>query len=1257
MTCSTKPTYKPYEFLNQTPSRQWGLGNSLEYVRFDEEEFHPLEGESRVSWDIGFSDKISGRDEPNPHYLIAENKDHVFHRNILRGSKFLANPVQLFNNADYNPVLQDNGCAIARSEQVNQGLMFFWDDFKAPYGNMKNGDILTISVEVRNTTTLVEENMGNLFEAVALKSTPNFSNPYLVTSQEVGNGFTRLVFQTTLLDADWVAPSDWETTWGVVNKDPEALVGRTWNKNNLIGVVQNIPNVRLEYCRPMVSLVGSIQYQEASLDTITKNFYNQSKMNKGYILTNTGLYQKQPNKFQFEFADPTFYGVPVSSDGTKATSITTMKMDKKAYDVNIVSYGKIAWYTNNTEAGFIKADRFATADGLYGGHLALFDVPPTAKFFRIHVTGASPQAIEARVGFNDISYLGTSSRSTELPQYMYNGVAKQLDGNSAKIYADNYNERVRISYEIDLIKEFKKVIPNAFDGLDMGESVTLIKSIAYQMRFNATARGGGENGKITWEMLNERGNIGDIPNSFNKKAFVTKSHLSTYQDWITNDGKLKGWFYTDSPKPSSGETAWIDLDYFNINISIVATEANYALWGFDDTNRKYLETSIGELFSRTENDMDNSAVQVVHGYDMYGMINSIYPEFFGDCYTFEDTVAKMNERLTLLSFNISSNIPDPDVGGKGIVNLVIEANDYLRDYRQTFNKNTEHIVTVNNAKNKYVRPDGYIYVSMDRPFEDRNIELSMTSDISFTLMMDKDYDNNKRIFRVGRRKQPHYLFVRDIQRSVLPPKVNNLVDMNKGNSRYSYGQTESARTISLKCYIKAESEAELAPLLEDLADYLDVGETTLQLYDNPERVYRVILDGSTDISQTLHMGEITLTYVLLDNYAKGKNIMEEFTTTDLSIAPIPLENKGTAPTYPTYSLDFKGTSGYVDLIGDESSGNISIGRRVADSSGETTKQLRKLVLMAEFVPNEGVPWVGLNDSYMPSVLEGKKPRIAGSVQRSNHSLSMNKWEYGGQSGDKFSGNGVLTSLQSNVKNFTAEISMACKGTPKKNSLNAVHVFFYDAQNNIIMRAKVGTTPSDGIVDGYIEQANEKYKWGRSGTVLNQRGTNKWKDFHGKAIVERKDNKWRLTMGFYKKITGDGGNGQGTFGTSMLKDIKSTKWLNVDADLWDKDIAKIGIYLGNWYNHPKVSHLSVRSVRVWEDLTKDPLTPEDKPIMFNDGDSVVIDSEKGQVYLNGALAPQLVDPMTDWFPVKKGDNMLLVNNFQGDLTVEYSERFK
>lgn len=1253
MPCVYKPNYVPYDFMNLSPAYQWGIGRVAGYTHFDQAEFQTLEGESHVTWDINFKNKIAGDLSSNPHRLIAENKNHVFHNNILRGSRFLSNPVLLFNGAKYVETAQDNNSAVAMSEQTDQGLMFYWDDFIGDYGVMKKGDTVTISVDVRTNNKDVD-----LVEAVRLKATPNFEPYSKITTQEVNDGFTRIVFQTKVLNTEWLPDDGWETIWGVQNPETSSkYTGREWNKDRLIGIVQNIPNVQLEYARPMVSLEGSTTYQEASMDQITKNVFSWNGMQKKHILQDNGKFAT--SKYDYEYANPNFLSVPQGSQWQGVASLVFMKFTKKAYkvrpeDETLNVYGKLVWYSDKTEASKIATNVFTKEDGKYGGELSILPIPEGAKYYRLHVTAHSQQSVEFRMGFTDISYVNNSSQSAELTQAMYDGVTEMLDGKVARVYADNYIERVKIDYKIDLLAEMRQAFPKIFEGLSIEESVERVRTIAYLMDLTATARGGDDDNIIHWHMKSRGGIAGEI-HGFSKDELTTYTHRSTWQDWIQDDGTLWGYFYTDSPRPNNGTQAWIELDYFNIRMTIVAKNTEIDAWGFRSQDSRYDKTSVDIPMMRTEENMQNSSVQVTHGYDIYGIVNSKYPEFFGDCYTYEDCINKLNERIESFTFEVSSIIPDPDVGGEGYVNFVVEGDDYIRDSTTRLDKNTSDFIVVHNGLSRFVQENGYLYISGERPPEDRNTELGITTNVTFQLKFDKEYDNNKRIFRYNKKKQPWFLFVRDIQRSVLPPKVNNLVDMNRGRNRYSYGQTEEARSITLQCFIKAPSEQELAPLLEELADYLDVGETTLQLYDNPERVYKVVLDGSTDISQTLHMGELSLNFILLDNYAVGKEVVvRETFNTDSSIPFLQLKNEGTAPTHPTYLLDFKESAQFVDLIGQKESANISIGRRTKGGAPDNSKNLRPRVFYSKFTNDDGAGWVAMNDTHMPQYIETKKPTLSGSIQRSNGMINLNGWKYGDNKVDGLHGNGVVGTLQKNVNNFVCEITPAIYGNNPKNSLNAIYVIFYDAVNKPICHAKIGTRPEDGNVDMFIIEDGNNTNWGR----FHQSNGNKWDDFKGKFVIERKNNKWRLTAGQYKDRKFDPApESNFNMGTNMLKDVKSTGWVTLPPETWNREVSRVGLYLATWKDRPLAKHLSARRCIVWEDLTDESTSPDEKPILINAGDQVAIDSSKGQVYLNGVVTPSLVDPMTDWFPIERGENLVGVNNFIGDLTVVYNERFK
>ncbi len=125
MTCSNKPNYTPFELTGLAPTKQWGLGRSAGYERFNPEEFHALEDTFKITFPVDFRGKVKGSLSPNPSNAVGHN-DQMYPENILRGSKYLSKPSMLFNGAVFNESTLYNGAIIATTQEYNQGLMFYW---------------------------------------------------------------------------------------------------------------------------------------------------------------------------------------------------------------------------------------------------------------------------------------------------------------------------------------------------------------------------------------------------------------------------------------------------------------------------------------------------------------------------------------------------------------------------------------------------------------------------------------------------------------------------------------------------------------------------------------------------------------------------------------------------------------------------------------------------------------------------------------------------------------------------------------------------------------------------------------------------------------------------------------------------------------------------------------------------------------------------------------------------------------------------
>ncbi|AQT27707.1 tail fiber protein [Enterococcus phage EF-P10] len=130
-----------------------------------------MEDEVKITFPVDFRGKVKGNSNPNPSRGFS-HASQIYRENVLRGSQFLSKPSLLFNGAVYNEKTLYNGAMVASTQEVNQGLMFYWEDFINPDPRIKEGDMVTFSVDVRSTGEDIPTG------AVAFKGTSNFEDYY-----------------------------------------------------------------------------------------------------------------------------------------------------------------------------------------------------------------------------------------------------------------------------------------------------------------------------------------------------------------------------------------------------------------------------------------------------------------------------------------------------------------------------------------------------------------------------------------------------------------------------------------------------------------------------------------------------------------------------------------------------------------------------------------------------------------------------------------------------------------------------------------------------------------------------------------------------------------------------------------------------------------------------------------------------------------------------------------------------------------------
>ena len=648
--------------------------------------------------------------------------------------------------------------------------------------------------------------------------------------------------------------------------------------------------------------------------------------------------------------------------------------------------------------------------------------------------------------------------------------------------------------------------------------------------------------------------------------------------------------------------------------------------------------------------VQNSAVQIRHGYNLVELIENAHPNFFGDCFTEADKRAKLAARILSIRFDYSAT-----ADGESLV----RNNNDMYNHSGRFVANTPSVQAIedfNQYPDSFVADNGFLYLDAVSKYDETVTELSsmaLTSKLKITFLFDPNYDTRKRTFRLGGEKQPYYLFVKAINRDIMAPIENNLVAVNQGKFLYNYGSSNGVRHITLDCIVRADSEEELPRLMEDFAQWIDKGETTLQFADTPERIWHVILDGSTSYTSENHVGRVSLDYVCREVTSEGELIVIEQEVTDPTETII-INNTGTAESYPTMRLKFAEDTPFMDIVSTQESANVSLGDRLQVIVPPTPAfDPTPLVHSSAFQIGAAAGWRHAPDDMLPSSIEEfpteKTFHMAWgglaypAAWRYNKPTQENAW----------SQNAIVTNLPRGVDNFHAELTIWAMGKLSTTMTNFCGIIFYDAENKIIARSGFGIRFSFNTYESWV---SDNVTTGHETYIARNRGTTAWNNFRGKLIVERRDNKWRTVVGQFKDRRDDPVPvNMYNYGDSVLKDTKWSQWQTLPSETWNRPVARIGVYFNNFGGRTPINHFSARVLRMWENLEK----PEEdiRQIQsFKKDDELVVDFKKAQVWKNGTLSPSTVQPSTDWFSLRKGINAIGLNNFKGKAEIIYNNRY-
>lgn len=645
-----------------------------------------------------------------------------------------------------------------------------------------------------------------------------------------------------------------------------------------------------------------------------------------------------------------------------------------------------------------------------------------------------------------------------------------------------------------------------------------------------------------------------------------------------------------------------------------------------------------------------NGIQITLGFDVMGAIAREFPEFFQDCYIEADKIAKVRERTREYLFSVTAHHN---------VEVYLESEDTQLARKSTGSQGT-FTWTISSEKplDDYTFDNGWVYLSVVVPAATSLADLNLSATVTPKFLFDPVYDTKPRTFRYNGLKQPYYLFVRDINRSVLPAVNNLLTAYDRGKRNFNYGKTYGDRVISMNCFIKANKDEDIPYLIEDLANFLDIGETTIRFADSKDRSWKVVFEGASEINQSLNVGDFTLNFRCIEVTSYGDEVTGQVTMDTDEGTFFQIFNEGTAETHPVMKITFKEDSPMVNIVGMGESENVTLGYDSSEGTGTGTNFDPMPWQFSEFYDNMNA-LKQMDNNTTPSFLLYQDFIRNTTLETTYGTLMLknNKFPKVDRKtvGYKWYGGGITRVNPKALNDFALEVAFSTKGNPQYWTDHHMYIILYDDQ----------MIPFANVAFGYVaKQKRIRFHIATMGSSTQDEvrispgwGGKEWYNFAGKIIIERKDNRWRLQAGQFKSQKRSPMIGSDLqYGSSMMKNVRSTGFRSLPQETWNRKFAAYGILYANIDNRPQINRWAVHHTKCWEILQKPANSPQITR-SFKKYDELIVDFTKGQVWLNGTIAPSYVQPSTDWFSLKPGKNTLGISGVKGKVEYEYTNRYK
>ncbi|PGR01354.1 distal tail protein Dit [Priestia megaterium] len=435
---------------------------------------------------------------------------------------------------------------------------------------------------------------------------------------------------------------------------------------------------------------------------------------------------------------------------------------------------------------------------------------------------------------------------------------------------------------------------------------------------------------------------------------------------------------------------------------------------------------------------------------------------------------------------------------------------------------------------------------------------------------------------------------------------------NKAGAYLKGTQTE-IRTLTVPIWIKAKGTEDLQKVKEDLASWLVTKEECPLIFDDePDRVYYAIIDGTFDAEELVTAGRGELNFICPDGYKYAT--VSKYTNSVLTSEGEALStviNKGTVETNPVFEITADGNYTHIDISNGSEVNRIG---RIIDFEKYSAKQPKELALLDHLSTTVG--WVKVEgNSSIDGFATGNMKSNTYTFQASDYGTITSEWH----------GPFYKKSLGQVLTDFQMEATLEFTN-PYNNQLGKVEVYLLDDANEVVGKVAMKNTFSSNKKNIAEVRAGGANITDLNNYFISDRDYDAgYKDFYGVLRIGRVGNEWNAYVARVNPTTG------------KHSEVISHSFTDATYGLTKKP-SQIGIFIAQFGSKPSAL-LAAHKVQVYK---INQLTESQIPYIVSNGDVVTFDHEANDIRINGESKMDLKAFGGEFFPLEKGDNMIITN---------------